>query len=162
MKNYTIVISNDTHIELPKADIRYMKCLLQKEGTVGYDKIVPRVSLRTCKLRLKLIPGSKLLLTALNICMYLPWLFHLTSLFLIITFSWKSCWWTIVVSIGLDIILLTFIQTQINWELGARLLVLDSKLRNILEDPETAQEVSKMLFHNAGITREDFIAYMEE
>jgi len=158
----------DVDIEIPRSEILAMKKQLRDDGCVFGDYITYYEMLRitshfAAQLRLRMIPGTWLILLLLKACFIFVRLGIITMVILLIMRRW---WWAIAVLV-LMYIVNTYLQTLINYELGARLFVLDQHLREFHKRKEPNSYSSDALYYDnpndhspnaygyCGIERED-------
>ena len=127
----------DVDTEIPRSKILAMKRQLRGDGYVfgdciTYDEILRVTSHFAAHLRLRMIPGTWLILLLLKTCFMSVRLGIIAVVILLIMRRW---WWAIAIS-ALTYIVNTYLQTLINYELGARLFVLDQHLRELYEEKE--------------------------
>jgi len=128
----------DVDIEIPRSQILAMKKQLRGDGYVcgdyiTYDKMLIVTSHFAAHLRLRMVPGTWLILLLLKACLISVRLGIIAVVILLIMRRW---WWAIA-SLALTYIVNTYLQTLINYELGARLLVLDQHLGELYKKNES-------------------------
>lgn len=160
-KYYNIELSENIKVTISRSEINSIKMHLKAGDVSLYDDILLRLSNPVCQLRLCLIPGSFLLMKSINVCTLLPWFIHLFTIITITILSWKLWWWLLLISIAIQLVILIYIQTNINFELGARLFALDHNLKEILDNPEKETEFAFILLQRYGLSTEDFIRLVE-
>ncbi len=127
----------DVDIEIPRSEILTMKRQLRGDGYVfgdciTYDEILRVTSHFAAHLRLRMIPGTWLILLLLKTCFMSVRLGIIAVVILLI----MRRWWCAIAILALTYIVNTYLQTFINYELGARLFVLDQHLRELYEEKE--------------------------
>ncbi len=131
----------DVDIEIPRHEILAMKKQLRGDASffgdrINYDEMLRVTSHFGAHRRLRTIPGTCFMLFLLRACFISVRLGIIAVVILLITRHW---WWVVAV-LALTYIVNAYLQTLINYELGARLYVLDEHLRELYEEKKSDDE----------------------
>lgn len=114
-------------IEIPSSEIIASKKRIRADGKFGYSEMMRLMSHPAAVVRYCMIPGTNVLRWVLNSCIIGGRLLILVAIALLFVRLW---WW----SLGLGVfyfLVLSPIQTMLNYEIGARLFALDLRLMEI-------------------------------
>ncbi|HEX7176735.1 MAG TPA: hypothetical protein VF240_15830 [Pyrinomonadaceae bacterium] len=111
-------------LEITRGEIAAAKSEVRRAGAGAYVKLARALRGGDARARLRAVPGSpKLLLASRLLAWCKPFLVLLSPLSLLAAPSW---WWALA-GVAAAFLLLNAAQTEVNLELGARLLAADRK-----------------------------------
>ena len=129
MKEYVIKpcdFTDNKEIKITRKEINTMKREIKSGGSNAYKLMLTVLKPRIAKMRVLLIPGSELLVKFLAFCIFAVRTFIVSTIFFLI----YKMWFFALSSFAIVSIVNFVIQTKINYEIGARLFVLDEKLNS--------------------------------
>lgn len=121
-------------LEIPRSDIVAMKKLVKVAGSPGYSEMLRLMSHPTAIARYCMVPGTNLLRWLLNTCILGS---RLLIVLAIVLAFWRLWWWCLGLVV-FSFLVLSPVQTAVNYEIGARLLILDQHLH--LRTTELSEE----------------------
>lgn len=127
MKEYIVepcAFTDNKRIIITRNEINSMKKICKSGGYKAYDLMLNVLQPKVALQRACLIPGTKFIVWCLSACIFSIRTFVITAICLLFYKLW-------LISLGTFIftyLLSTRIQTELNYELGARLFVFDQKL----------------------------------
>jgi len=128
VKTYCIKANELTEgkdIILNRSDIIDVKRKVQAGGDKAYSMMLNLISSPFAMVRVCMIPGTRTLLLALNSCVITGRLLIVAFVVLLIC----RMWWFALSAVVLSYIISFQIQTHVNYEIGARLFLLDQRLK---------------------------------
>ena len=114
----------DMDLEISRSEIVSMKNEIMDNDKAGYSEMLRIMSHPAAIIRYQMIPGTRRLRWILNACILLGRL----GIVVVIVFLIMRYWWWALGTAVLDYFLVSYVQTWINYEIGARLFVLDQRL----------------------------------
>lgn len=119
------------NVEIARSEIVNMKRRIKSGGYDEYNGMLKVMSHPAAIIRYQMIPGTHLLRYLLNTCIFLSRLAIVVAVIMLFMRHWL---------LGSLFILLWFliaqyVQTSINYEIGARLFVIDERLRVLEKNP---------------------------
>lgn len=117
----------EINIEIPRSKIIASKKRIRADGKFGYSEMMCLMSHSAAVVRYCMIPGTNVLRWVLKSCIIGGRLLILVAVALLFVRLW---WW----SLGLGVfhfLVLSPIQTMLNYEIAARLSALDMRLMEI-------------------------------
>ena len=141
MKVYRVIWENsfygDIDIEIPRSEITAIKKQIKADGWLGYNEMLRIMSHSEAIARYCLIPGTNFFRFFLNLCIFGGRILFVVAIGLLFGRLW---WW----SLGLVVfyfLVVSNIQTMINYEIGSRLFALDQRLEmNRFTEQENAPD----------------------
>lgn len=118
------------NIEIPRSEIVDMKKRIKSNGYDEYCGMLRVMSPSVAISRYQMIPGTRLLRYLLNTCIWL----NRTCITIAVIMLFMRQWLLFLLFICLWFLIAQYLQTAINYEIGARLFVIDEHLR-ALENP---------------------------
>ena len=112
------------NVKISRQDIARAKQYWMAGGSEGYKEMIRLISHPSAVFRVRIIPGTKKLQIILNLLVVLGRIFP----FAVITLFLFRHWVWAIGSIVAWLFIFNPIQTQINYEIGARLGALDDKM----------------------------------
>lgn len=123
----------DADLEIRRSEIIVMKNLIMADGKSGYSEMLRVMSHPAAIARVRMIPGTHTLQWLLNSCIILG---RVGIIFIVVLLLLRLWWWALG-CIVIEYLIVCVIQTQINYEIAARLFVLDatfdSKFKKVLD-----------------------------
>ena len=128
MKKYFIKanpLTGDKDIEITRNEIVNMKKKINAGGYSTYSMMLNVLSPKVAITRACIVPGTRVLVWGLNLCIIFGRILIIALIVLLI----KQKWWLSLAVAILDYLIIFRIQTAVNYEIGARLFVLDQYLQ---------------------------------
>lgn len=107
------------NLDLPRSDISEMKRVLRTYGHPGYDRMLNLIALPGAMIVL-MVPGTRRLMYMVNACIILVRVGIAGVVILLVLKQW---WWALGCAGGAYMVS-AYIQTWLNYEIGARLFAL--------------------------------------
>ena len=127
MKIYHVTGNTPTgeiDLKISRSEIVSMKKDIMDNDKAGYSEMIRIMSHPATIARYQMIPGTRTLRWILNVCILLGRL----GIAVVVILLLMRYWW-LAIGVGvLDYFLVGYVQTWINYEIGARLFVLDQRL----------------------------------
>lgn len=124
----------DVDIQIHRCEITAMKKRIMADGKQGYSEMLRVMSHPAAIARVRMVPGTHALQWLLNTCLILGRVGIVGVVVLLLMRYW---WWALGCAF-VDYLVVCFLQTHINYEVGARLfvldIVLDREFNNIVQD----------------------------
>lgn len=127
MKEYVVKpcdFTDNREIKITRKEINTMKRKIKSGGSNAYNLMLNLLKPRIATMRVCLVSGSELLVKFLTFCIFAVRTLIVSTIFFLL----YKMWFFALGSFAIVCIVNFVIQTMINYELGARLFILDNKL----------------------------------